>query len=144
GGDRLRVAVDHDSLVAEPAEALRGVDAAVVELDPLSDPVRARAEDHDPPRLACGCGLVALAPGGVVVVGAGGDLAGAGVDAPERRPDAAGATPRPRLGLARPARLSHVQIRQAEPLQPDPVVGDQLLEGAKREQRLLDADDLLL
>ena len=47
GRDRLGVAVDHDRLVAERAEALRGVDAAVVELDPLADPVRAGAEDDD-------------------------------------------------------------------------------------------------
>ena len=47
GRDRLRVAVDHHRLVAERAEALGGVDAAVVELDPLADPVRAGAEDHD-------------------------------------------------------------------------------------------------
>ena len=47
GRDRLRVAVDHHRLVAERAEGLGGVDAAVVELDPLADPVRARAEDDD-------------------------------------------------------------------------------------------------
>ena len=47
GRDGLRVAVDHHRLVAERAEALGGVDAAVVELDPLADPVRAGAEDHD-------------------------------------------------------------------------------------------------
>ena len=43
GRDRLRVAVDHHGLVAERAERLHGVDAAVVELDPLADPVRARS-----------------------------------------------------------------------------------------------------
>ena len=49
GRDGLRVAVDHHRLVPLRAEALRGVDAAVVELDPLADPVRAAAEDHDRP-----------------------------------------------------------------------------------------------
>ena len=44
GRDRRRVRVDHHRLVAEPPERLRGADAAVVELDPLADPVRARAE----------------------------------------------------------------------------------------------------
>ena len=47
GRDGLRVAVDHHGLVAERAEALCSVDAAVVELDPLADPVRAGAEDDD-------------------------------------------------------------------------------------------------
>ena len=41
GGDGLRIAVDHHRLVAERAERLGGVDAAVVELDALADPVRA-------------------------------------------------------------------------------------------------------
>src|SRR5262249_46177468 len=49
GRDGLGVAVDHHRLVALRAEARRGVDAAVVELDPLPDPVRAAAEDHHRP-----------------------------------------------------------------------------------------------
>ena len=45
GGDRLRVAVDHDRVAARRADGHRGVHAAVVELDALADPVRARAQD---------------------------------------------------------------------------------------------------
>src|SRR5262249_35684453 len=41
GGDGLRVAVDHHGLVTQSPEAPRRVDAAVVELDPLADSVRA-------------------------------------------------------------------------------------------------------
>ena len=47
GRDRLRVAVDHHGLVAELAVRPRRVHAAVVELDPLADPVGPGAEDHD-------------------------------------------------------------------------------------------------
>ncbi len=47
GGDRLGVGVDHDRLVALLPQGEGGVDAAVVELDPLADPVRAAAQDHD-------------------------------------------------------------------------------------------------
>ena len=47
GRDGLRVAVDHDRLDAGLAQAVGGMDAAVVELDPLADAVRAAAEDHD-------------------------------------------------------------------------------------------------
>ena len=47
GGHRLRVAVDHHRLVAERAEGLHGVDAAVVELDALPDAIGARAENDD-------------------------------------------------------------------------------------------------
>ena len=46
GRHRLGVAVDHDRLDALLAERHRRVDAAVVELDALADPVRAAAEDH--------------------------------------------------------------------------------------------------
>ena len=46
GGDRLRVAVHHHRLVAGLGQGLAGVDAAVVEFDPLADAVRARAEHH--------------------------------------------------------------------------------------------------
>ena len=46
GRDRLRVRVDHDRAPAELAERVRRVDRAVVELDPLPDPDRPRA-DHE-------------------------------------------------------------------------------------------------
>src|SRR5665213_3865856 len=58
------------------------MDAAVVELNPLPDPVRPRAENHDALRRACRRRLVLLVPGRVVVVRRGSDLAGTGVDAP--------------------------------------------------------------
>ena len=47
GGDGFRVAVDHDGLVTGGAQGKRGVHAAIVELDPLADPVGAAAQDHD-------------------------------------------------------------------------------------------------
>ena len=46
GGDRLRVAVDHDGLVAGRAQRHHRVHAGVVELDALPDPVRPGAEDQ--------------------------------------------------------------------------------------------------
>ena len=55
GRDRLRVAVDHHRLVAERAERLRRMHAAVVELDPLADAVRAGAEDDDARLVASWC-----------------------------------------------------------------------------------------
>ena len=41
GRDGLRIAIDHDGLVAGVAQGERGVHARVVELDPLTDSVRA-------------------------------------------------------------------------------------------------------
>src|SRR3546814_3559311 len=46
GRDRLRVAVDHDGLVAGVAQGHGRMDAAIVELDALADPVGARSEEH--------------------------------------------------------------------------------------------------
>ncbi len=48
GAHRLRVGVDHDALVPLLPQREGGVDAAVVELDPLADPVGAAAEDDRP------------------------------------------------------------------------------------------------
>ena len=47
GRHRLRVGIDQDGVVAKAAKGARRSRAAVVELDPLADPVRPGAEDHD-------------------------------------------------------------------------------------------------
>ena len=46
GGNRFRVAVDHDCLVAGIMQCVARMHAAVVELDTLADAVRAGAQDH--------------------------------------------------------------------------------------------------
>ena len=47
GRNRLGVAVDHDGLIALIGQGEAGVTAAIVELDPLADPVRAAAQNDD-------------------------------------------------------------------------------------------------
>jgi hypothetical protein len=47
GGDGLRIAVDHDGLVAVLAQRQRGMHAAVVELDALADAVGPATQHHD-------------------------------------------------------------------------------------------------
>ncbi len=89
GRDRLGVAVDHDRLVAGVAQRHGRVHAAVVELDPLPDPVGPRAEDDDPGAFGR-ADLVLLLVGRVVVRRERLELGGAGVDRLERRPDAVG------------------------------------------------------
>ena len=54
GGDRLRIAVDHDRLVADLLQREGGVHAAVVELDALADAVRPAAQDDDLASVAVG------------------------------------------------------------------------------------------
>src|SRR6202000_2640161 len=46
--DSLRIAVDHHRFTARLAHRHRCMHAAVVELDPLADAVRATPEDHNP------------------------------------------------------------------------------------------------
>ena len=93
GGDRLRVAVDHDGLVAGIAEREAGVAAAIVELDALADAVGTAAEDDDlagvgGPGFAFGLahdgGLVGRIHVGRLRL----ELGGAGVDALELGGDA--------------------------------------------------------
>ena len=63
--------------------------AAVIELDALSDTVRAGAQDHDALATRRGNGLVLVGVIGLVVVRRGaGELGGAGVDRLERGHDA--------------------------------------------------------
>ena len=69
GADRLRVAVDHDRLVAQVAQREAGMDAAVVELDALADAVRPAAQDDRP------CGRSVGAASSLGLVGASTDRA---------------------------------------------------------------------
>ena len=81
-GDRLRVVVDDDDVVAQLFERPDAVDRGVVELDALSDADGARAEDHDG-RLAGtlkGAGLAMFVVGRIEVRCGGREFRGAGVD----------------------------------------------------------------
>lgn len=48
GADGFRIRVDHDRFDAQLPQREAGVTAAVIELDPLPDAIRAAAENHDP------------------------------------------------------------------------------------------------
>ena len=47
GGNRLRIAIDHNRFKVRLGQRQGGMNTAVVELDSLSDPVRAAAKDDD-------------------------------------------------------------------------------------------------
>ena len=90
GAHRLRVAVDHDRLIAGFLERIAGVAAAIVELDPLPDPVRPAAEDDDLAspgrhRLTLGLAEARRLIGRVHIGGLGLELGRAGVDPLEHR-----------------------------------------------------------
>src|SRR5439155_23320905 len=128
GRDRLRVAVHHHGLVAEGTEALRRVDAAVVDLDALADAVRSRAEDQDSRAAAGRWRFVRLAPRGVVVRRRRLDLTGTRVDAPVDGTDAAGAALGPDSILRRPASRRDLGIGPALTLESQEVVSDERVE----------------
>ena len=80
GGDGLWVGVDHDSFEAVLTEGKTGVDAAVIEFDPLADPVGAAAQNQNF-GLGGRAGLVVVRiVRGVEVGGVGLEFGGAGVD----------------------------------------------------------------
>src|SRR5918993_2117110 len=88
--DGLGVGVDHHRVVASLFESVASVDAGVVELDALSDAVRATPE-HDHGRVLAALDLVFGLVGRIVVGRPGGELTGAGVDGLVRRVNAQGA-----------------------------------------------------
>ncbi len=141
GRHGLWIAVDHDRLVAVLAHGEGSVDAAVVELDALADPVRAAAENHD--LLALGrLGLALLLVGGVHVGGLRRELGGAGVDALVDRPHAQLVAARADRGLVGPEQPRQAAIRKSLRLQiPD------FLDGQARQRASLEGplagDDLL-
>src|ERR671937_230219 len=128
GRDRLRVAVDDHGLVTKLAKPLRGVDAAVVELDPLPDPDRPRAQDDHTLVLHATSAFVRLTPGGVEVVGLRRNFARTGVDAVVARSDAPGAALRARYLLGRAGGGGDLRVGEPEPLESEPIVGDELVD----------------
>ena len=66
-GNRLRIAVYNDGLKAQLFQGDRRVDAAVVELNALSDTVRAAAQDHDLLAVGVDRALIRRVVGGIIV-----------------------------------------------------------------------------
>ena len=79
-GNRLRIAADHDRFISGFAECEGCVDTAIVELDSLSDPVRASAEDHDFLFAGLSDRFIVSPVGGIVIGSIGFKLSGAGVN----------------------------------------------------------------
>ena len=104
GRDGLRVAVDHDRLEAGLGERVGGVAAAIIELDPLADPVGPAAEDDDLApvgglALVLGLAEARRLVGRVHVGRLRLELGGAGVDPLEDRADSELVAKRPHLVL---------------------------------------------
>ena len=113
GGDRLRVAVDHDGLVVLP-QSPGSLHARVVELDPLPDPVGPRTEDEDGGPLPAGdLGLLVVAR--IVVGGAGREFGGAGVDRLVDGVDSVGPSHLPDRLLPDAADLADLRVGEAVP-----------------------------
>ncbi len=120
GRNGLRVAVDHNGLETVLAQRERGVNAAVIELDPLADAVGATPQHHDllaPGRVRFALFLV----GGVQVGGIGCEFRGAGIHALVHRPH-----------LERMAALAHLALGRGKQGGEAPVGKAVALEGEQR------------
>ena len=116
GRDGLGVRVQHHRLEPRLLQGERGVHAGVVELDPLPDPVRPGAQDHDA-RAGRGLDLRLLLVGGVVVRRPRGELPAAGVDRLEHGDDAERlAVGRRTCALGRARRPRDPRVGQTGPL----------------------------
>jgi len=117
--DRLGVAVDHHRLEAGLAQGKAGMHAAVVELDPLADPVGSRTEDdHRRPGDRPDLGRVLVSR--VVVRSARGEFGRARVDGLEhgRHPGGKARSADCRGGYV--PKKTELGIGEAEPLHPAP------------------------
>ncbi len=86
GGDGLRVAVDHDGLIAVLSQGEDAMYTAVIELDPLADPVGTAAQDNNLLAIT-DLGLALLLVGGIEVGGMGHKFGGAGINPLVNRAD---------------------------------------------------------
>ena len=142
GRDRLRVAVDHDRLVARVRQCERRVHAGVVELDALTDAVGARSDDHD--LLAVGRRDLGLEVVARVVVGRQRrELPGAGVDRLVDRADREGVTDAANLDLGNAPQLPELSVREAMVLREQDRFRIQLRRVADEVGDLVDEDDLV-
>ena len=144
GGDGLGVAVDHDRVIVL-AELLHRVHAGVVELDALTDAVRAGAEDDDSLAVALAqLGLVGVA--GVVVRRDRVELGGAGVDGLVDRAQAVGPAQLANRVLAlvtEVAQVGDLQVGQAGELRLLQQLGGEFLGVAHFHRGLVDEGQLL-
>ena len=119
----LRIAIDHDRFEAGLAQAVGGMNAAIVEFDPLADPIRSAAEDHDLFAFArIGLAFGHVEPVALVArihVGSErGELGRASVDALVDRPQIEPAAARRHRRLVEPGEPGKASIRKAHLLQP--------------------------
>ncbi len=105
------------------------MDAAVVELDALADPVGATAEHHDL-LAAGGLGLALLFIGGVHVGSARGELGGTGVDTLVDRADIELVAACAHLALGHAQKRRETRVGKALALEPEQLVGIEVVQRA--------------
>ena len=117
GGDRLRIGVHHDGLVAEFPKRERGPDAAVVEFHPLSNSIGSAAQDDDG-SVALALGFVLLIVAGVEVGSLRGKFPGAGIHGLVGRADAELVAQFPDLLFRHAPEIRQLAIGEAQAFHP--------------------------
>ena len=112
GGNRLRVAIDHDGLVTIIVQRESGMAAAVVELDSLADAVRPGAQDDDF-LLVGGRRFVFFLVGGIEVRRVALEFGGASVDVLVHRANAELLAQLQIFGAPRPSLVSSARASRA-------------------------------
>ena len=79
GRNRFRIRIHHDGFETELAQGESGVDATVVEFDPLADAIRPAAQNHDF-TLAAFAPFVLVPIGRIIIRGVGFEFRSAGID----------------------------------------------------------------
>jgi len=139
--DGLRIAIDHDRLVAVLAKRHRRMHAAVVELDALSDAIGTAAQ-HDDLLPIGGCRFALVLVGRIHVSRACREFRGAGVDALVDGPHAERVPLPPKLRLIRFQQICKTAIRKALALQLPHLLARQRVERTLLDGEL-EIDDFL-
>ena len=116
---RLGVAVHHHRLEAGVAQGERRVHAAVVELDSLTDAIRARTQDDDALTIRR-ANLVLVLVGGIVIRSLGGELGRARVHGLVRGDDPGDLASRANCCFVDTPEMGQLGVTEAQPLHPTP------------------------
>ena len=141
GRDRLRIRVDHDGLEADFAQRVGSVNAAIVELDALSDAVWSASEDHDLATIR-GRHFVFDFIGRIVIRRVGLELARTGVDELVGRKNRKFPTSGPNVAFLATEESSELSIGKTETLRLEHHVVVELGERSDTPESLFHLDDL--
>src|SRR5262249_50303456 len=113
GRNGFRVRVNHNGFKPFLSQRKRGMNAAVVKLDTLTNSIRTASEDHDSLAVASSR-LVFFAISGIIIGSVGLELCGTGIDKTVGRKDCLPNPPRSYLGFGGIGKMGNLSIGESE------------------------------